>query len=66
MTRSAPKLSSKILLAFGCVYFFWGSTFVAIRFGVQVMPPFVLGALRYVLSGGLMLLFCRLRGSRCG
>jgi len=35
---------------------------VAIRFGVQVMPPFVLGTLRYTISGALMLAFCRLRG----
>jgi drug/metabolite transporter (DMT)-like permease len=55
-------LRTKVLIAFGCVYFFWGSTFVAIRFGVQVLPPFVLGAMRYILSGGLMLLFCRVRG----
>lgn len=59
---TGPKMSSKVLFAFGCVYLFWGSTYVAIRFGVQVLPPFVLGAVRYVLSGALMLLFCRVRG----
>ncbi|MCU1322035.1 MAG: protein of unknown function transrane [Acidobacteriaceae bacterium] len=55
-------LSTKVLTAFGCVYFFWGSTFVAIRFGVEVLPPFVLGAVRYGASGVLMLLFCKVRG----
>jgi drug/metabolite transporter (DMT)-like permease len=55
-------LSGKVLFAFGCVYFFWGSTYVGIRFGVEVMPPFVLGAVRYLLSGVLMLVFCWARG----
>ncbi len=55
------RLSPRILIAFGCVYFFWGSTYVAIRFGVEVLPPFVLGASRYIASGVLMLAFCLLR-----
>ncbi len=52
----------RIWIAFACVYLFWGSTYVAIRFGVEVMPPFVLGATRYVLSGALLLVFCMVRG----
>lgn len=51
-----------MLVAFGCVYFFWGSTYVAIRFGVQVLPPFVVGAVRFMLAGALMLIYCRVRG----
>jgi drug/metabolite transporter (DMT)-like permease len=59
---NATALSSKVLIAFGCVYFFWGSTYVGIRFGVEVLPPFVLGAVRYLLAGSLMLMFCWVRG----
>jgi drug/metabolite transporter (DMT)-like permease len=55
-------LRRRVLIAFGCVYFFWGSTYVAIRFGVEVLPPFVLGAVRYTLAGLLMLAYCRVRG----
>nr|WP_218623893.1 EamA family transporter [Granulicella sp. dw_53] len=50
------------MIAFACVYFFWGSTYVAIRFGVEDLPPFVLGAVRYTIAGILMLLFCLVRG----
>ena len=60
--NSGSRLSTKVLIAFGCVYFFWGSTYVAIRFGVEVLPPFVLGAVRYTMSGLLMLAFCWARG----
>ena len=55
-------MSSKVLFASGCVYFFWGSTYVGIRFGVGVLPPFVLGAVRYLVAGVLMMLFCWVRG----
>jgi drug/metabolite transporter (DMT)-like permease len=61
-TADDAALRRKILIAFGCVYFFWGSTYVAIRFGVEVLPPFVLGAVRYTISGLLMLAFCWVRG----
>ncbi len=30
----------KTLLAFATIYFAWGSTFLAIRVGVQEVPPF--------------------------
>ncbi len=59
-----PRLPSRILIAFACVYFFWGSTYVAIRFGVEVLPPFVLASTRFLISGPLMLAFCAVRGLR--
>ncbi len=58
----AAQLRTRILIAFGCVYFFWGSTYVAIRFGVEVLPPFVLASSRFLIAGPLMLAICALRG----
>jgi drug/metabolite transporter (DMT)-like permease len=44
-----------IPIAFLCVYFFWGSTFVAIRYGVQYLtPPFVSG-FRYLFAALMMM-----------
>jgi drug/metabolite transporter (DMT)-like permease len=43
------------------VYLFWGSTYLAIRFGVQVLPPYVLASTRYLIAGPLMLALCALR-----
>jgi drug/metabolite transporter (DMT)-like permease len=57
---AAPR--SRILLCFACVYLFWGGTYLAMRFGVQVLPPFVLAATRFMISGPLMLAFCLVRG----
>jgi drug/metabolite transporter (DMT)-like permease len=46
---------TKILLSFFCVYFFWGGTYLAMRFGVEVLPPFVLASARYLVAAPLLL-----------
>ena len=60
----AAQLRTRVLIAFACVYFFWGSTYLAIRFGVEVLPPFVLASTRFLISGPLMLAVCAVRGMR--
>ena len=45
----------RIPFAFGCVYFFWGSTFVAIRYSVQFLTPGFVSGFRY-LAAGLVLM----------
>jgi drug/metabolite transporter (DMT)-like permease len=47
--------SVRILVSFCCVYVFWGGTYLAMRYGVEVLPPFVLGAARYLIAGPIML-----------
>ena len=56
--------SWRVLLAFGCVYVFWGSTYTAIRVGTQLLPAFLLTGVRFLISGTLMLAWCRFRGLR--
>jgi drug/metabolite transporter (DMT)-like permease len=41
----------KTLLAFGIIYFVWGSTFLAIRVGVLAMPPLLFAAIRFFTAG---------------
>jgi len=52
------------VLAFACVYIFWGSTYLAIRIGAREMPALFLAGTRFLISGSIMLLFCRMRGLR--
>ena len=52
--KSSPN-RTRILLAFAAVYLFWGSTYLAMRFGVEVLPPFMLGSARFLISGPLLL-----------
>ena len=44
-THHAPRW--KTLLAFGIIYFVWGSTFLAIRVGVHEVPPLLFAAMRF-------------------
>ena len=39
------------LLAFGIIYFVWGSTFLAIRVGVREVPPFLFAGMRFFAAG---------------
>ncbi len=53
----------RVLLAFSIIYLVWGSTFLAIRVGVQEVPPFMLAAMRFLLAGGGLYLWMRVRGT---
>lgn len=49
-----PRLRLKIVAAFATIYLVWGSTFLAIRIGVQQLPPFLFGGLRFLLAGTVL------------
>jgi drug/metabolite transporter (DMT)-like permease len=51
-------LKTKLYLALFCVAFFWGTTFLGIRIGVETIPPFLLAGIRNLISGALI--FCYL------
>ena len=55
---------ASIVLAFASVYFFWGSTYTAIRIGATEMPALLLAGMRFVIAGGILLGWCRWRGLR--
>ncbi|BDC50054.1 putative inner membrane transporter YedA [Bryobacterales bacterium F-183] len=42
-------------IALLCVYFFWGTTYLGIRIVMETMPPVVLVAIRFTLSGLILL-----------
>jgi len=53
----------KTLLAFGIIYFVWGSTFLAIRVGVREVPPLVLASMRFFVAGAVLFGWMRLSGT---
>jgi drug/metabolite transporter (DMT)-like permease len=53
-----------VILAFGLVYLFWGSTYLAIDIGVQTIPPALLCAVRFSIAGVVMLAVCALTGHK--
>ena len=54
--------SARIIIAFAAIYLIWGTTYLAMRVAVETIPPFTVGASRFLVAGGLTLLFLRLRG----
>ena len=40
-----------VMLALFCTYFIWGSTYLAIRFGIESFPPFLMAGLRFTIAG---------------
>ena len=54
----------QVVIAYFLIYVMWGSTYYFIGVCLRDMPPFALGAVRFVTAGGLLLALCRLRGER--
>jgi drug/metabolite transporter (DMT)-like permease len=52
----------KTLLAFAIIYFVWGSTFFAIRVGVEQVPPLLFAAMRFLVAGLILYGFMVARG----
>lgn len=37
------------------VYFFWGSTFLGIRYAIDTLPPFLMASVRFLIAGAVLL-----------
>ncbi|MFL5462485.1 MAG: EamA family transporter [Gemmatimonadaceae bacterium] len=55
---------AQIIAAFASIYLVWGSTYLAIRYAVETIPPFLMGGLRFVISGALLYAWARYRGAQ--
>jgi len=66
MTPSKTSSASPIMviLAFAIVYIVWGSTYFFIQIAVKEFPPFILGSLRFVLAGAIMIAWCIIKGEK--
>lgn len=68
-TSSPPKpaLHSPLILvvlAFLAIHLVWGSTYLAIRFAVETIPPLITVGVRQFTAGSLLLLWCLAKGER--
>src|SRR6202161_1287732 len=64
MTSARQPGRLAVMLAFGLVYVFWGSTYLAIDIAVQTIPPALMCGLRFSIAGVVMLAVCALSGRR--
>lgn len=60
---AAHTSRTKLVLGFLIIYVVWGSTYLAIRWGVETIPPFILGATRFLIAGSTLYAFTRWRGA---
>jgi drug/metabolite transporter (DMT)-like permease len=64
MENEGHRATWKTLLAFGIIYFVWGSTFLAIRVGVREVSPLILAAMRFFVAGIVLYGWMIARGER--
>jgi len=62
-TSGIPRRAAGIAAAFATVYLVWGSTYLAIRLGVETIPPFLMAGTRHLTAGLLLYLWMRARGT---
>jgi drug/metabolite transporter (DMT)-like permease len=58
-----PARASRVWLALSIVYVVWGSTYLAIRWALDTIPPFTMASFRYLVAGGLLLGWAKHRGA---
>ncbi len=64
MQKKSEPAGWKVPLAFAVIYLVWGTTFLAIRVGVQEVPPFLLAAIRFLVAGVALCGWTLARGVR--
>jgi drug/metabolite transporter (DMT)-like permease len=47
-----------VVLCFLSIYFIWGSTYLAIRYAVETIPPLYTAGIRHLTAGAILLLWC--------
>lgn len=57
---SSPR--GKLIAAFAIVYVVWGSTYLAIHFAIQTIPPLLMIAARFLAAGSILYAWYRFRG----
>jgi len=63
ITAESRPSGLKIGLGLLVIYLVWGSTFLAIRIGVEALPPLLMSGFRWTLAGSVLLAFAWLRGA---
>ena len=52
----------QIIAAFASIYLVWGSTYLAIMYAVETIPPFIMGRARFLISGTMLYAWARYKG----
>jgi drug/metabolite transporter (DMT)-like permease len=55
---------AKVLTAFAAIYVIWGSTYLAIYYAIQTLPPFLMASVRFLVAGALLFVWSAQRSPR--
>lgn len=62
VTRMPTHVSkTKLIAAFAAIYLIWGSTYLGIKYALESIPPFMIGAVRFLVAGALLFVWASLR-----
>jgi drug/metabolite transporter (DMT)-like permease len=64
VTAPAAGTDRKAWTAFVAICVIWGTTYLAIKVGLETIPPLLLGGLRYLMAAVMMLVVLRAQGRR--
>lgn len=56
-----PRDGRRLVLAFASVYLIWGSTYLAILFAIETIPPFLMAGIRFLAAGTILYAWVRIR-----
>lgn len=59
----AGRKRARVLIAFAAVYLIWGSTYLGIKYAIASIPPFLVGAGRFLVSGIVLYAVATWRGA---
>lgn len=48
-----------LVAAFAAVYLIWGSTYIAIKFAIETLPPFLMAGSRFLMAGAILYVIAR-------
>jgi drug/metabolite transporter (DMT)-like permease len=60
------RLTPLLLASFAAVFLIWGSTYLAIRYAIETVPPLTMAGLRFLTAGALLFPIAYLSGDRAG
>lgn len=63
MSEKVRASALKVAIALAAVYLIWGSTYLAIRFAIETLPPFLMAAARFLFAGALLYGWARWKGA---
>jgi len=64
MMRDESRDRILLVLSFLAIHIVWGSTYLAIRYAVETIPPLLTAGLRHVLGGAALFAWCWSQGHR--